>query len=233
MKTNYTTDGRRRRKRLQNWRPGIRPTTSTSKNRASIKLSSPISSAAAEEEDDAQDDILLSSPGVDTYLHKQGFENTLHMMIDRESAPLPALPVKVYNQIRADYLENIERTMSGTARGDQETLAEVHILDLTVQAEILTEYSSHDLLKAYKLTHIERTDISIASDDSSDFELYGANESDDDDKESSADKKEEIEYTEYDIFGSPWDSDGERWYHDRTPPISPKEVISLVSGCKL
>ena len=110
----------------------------------------------------------------------------MHMMIDRESAPLPALPVKVYNQIRADYLENIERTMSGTARGDQETLAEVQILDLTVQAEILTEYSSHDLLEAYKLTHIERTDISIASDDSSDFELYGANESDDDDKESSA-----------------------------------------------
>ncbi len=29
--------------------------------------------------------------------------------------------------------------------------------------------------------HIERDDISIASDDSSDFELYGANESDDDD----------------------------------------------------
>ena len=89
-------------------------------------------------------------------------------MRDRERAPLPALPVKVYNQIRADYLENIERTMSCTARGDQETLAEVHMLDLTVQAEILTEYSSHDLLEAYKLTHIERDDISIASDDSTD-----------------------------------------------------------------
>jgi hypothetical protein len=58
--------------------------------------------------------------------------------------------------------------MSGTARGDQETLAEVHMLDLTVQDEILTEYSSFDLLEAYKLTHIERDDISIASDDSTD-----------------------------------------------------------------
>jgi hypothetical protein len=37
-----------------------------------------------------------------------------------------------------------------------------------VQDEILTEYSSFDLLEAYKLTHIERDDISIASDDSTD-----------------------------------------------------------------
>ena len=135
--------------------PQLRPTTSTSKNRASIKLSSPISSAAAEEEDDAQDDILLSSPGVDTYLHKQGFENTLHMMIDRESAPLPAPPVEVYNQIRDDYLEDITRTMSGTTRGDPETPADVHMLDLTEQDEILTRYSSHDLQEGYKLTHID------------------------------------------------------------------------------
>ena len=155
------------------------------------------------------------------------------MMIDRESAPLPAPPVEVYNQIRDDYLEDITRTMSGTTRGDPETPADVHMLDLTEQDEILTRYSSHDIQEAYKLTHIERDDISIASDNSSDFELYGADKSDNDDKEFSADKKEEIEYTEYDIFGSPWDSDGERWYHDRTPPISPKEVISLVSGCKL
>ncbi len=63
--------------------------------------------------------------------------------------------------------------------------------------------------------------------------MYGADKSDNNDKESSADKKEEIEYTEYDVFGSPWGSDGERWYHDRTPPISPREVISLVSECKL
>jgi len=147
--------------------------------------------------------------------------------------PLPAPPVEVYNQIRDDYLEDITRTMSGTTRGDPETPADVHMLDLTEQDEILTRYSSHDIQEAYKLTHIERDDISIASDNSSDFELYGADKSDNDDKEFSADKKEEIEYTEYDVFGSPWDSDGERWYHERTPPISPKEVISLVSECKL
>jgi hypothetical protein len=84
------------------------------------------------------------------------------------------------------------------------------------------------------------------SDDSSDFELYGANESDNDDKESSADEKKEIEYTEYDVFGSPCDSDGERWYYDSTfcsqtvrpitpshsPPGSPPpKVISIVSEC--
>jgi hypothetical protein len=172
-------------------------------------------------------------PGCRHIFAQQDFENTLHMMIDRESAPLPAPPVEVYNQIRDDYLEDITRTMSGTTRGDPETPANVHMLDLTEQDEILTRYSSHDIQEAYKLTHIERDDISIASDNSSDFELYGADKSDNDDKESSADKKEEIEYTEYDVFGSPWDSDGERWYHERTPPISPKEVISLVSECKL
>ena len=134
--------------------PQLRLTTSTSKNRASIKLSSPISSAAAEEEDGAQDDILLSRPGVDTYLHKQGFENTLHMMIDRESAPLPAPPVEVYNQIRDDYLEDIMRTMSGTARGEPETPADVHVLDLTEQDEILTRYSSHDIYITYVLCMI-------------------------------------------------------------------------------
>jgi hypothetical protein len=131
--------------------------------------------------------------------------------------------------------------MSGTARGDPETFAEVHMLDLTEQDEILTRYSSHDIQKVYKLTHIERDDTSIASDDSSDFELYGADKSDNDDKESSADKEEEIEPTEYDVFGSPCDSDGERWYHDSTQtmhpitppysPPSPKKVISLVSEC--
>ena len=99
----------------------------------------------------------------------------------------------------------------------------------------------YDIQEAYKLTHIERDDTSIASDDSSDFELYGADKSDNDNKESSADKKEEIEYTEYDVFGSPWGSDGERWYHDSTQtmrpitpsysPPSPKKVISLVSEC--
>ena len=123
--------------------------------------------------------------------------------------------------------------MIGTARGDPETPADILMSDLTEQDEILTRYSSHDIQEAYKLTHIERDDISITSDNSSDFELYGADKSDNDNKESSADKKEEIEYTEYDVFGSPWGSDGERWYHDRTPPISPREVISLVSECKL
>ena len=45
--------------------------------------------------------------------------------------------------------------MSGTARGDPETFAEVHMLDLTEQDEILTRYSSHDLQEGYKLTHID------------------------------------------------------------------------------
>ena len=62
----------------------------------------------------------------------------MHMMIDRESAPLPAPPVEVYNQIRDDYLEDITRTMSGTARGDPETPADFLMSDLTEQDEILT-----------------------------------------------------------------------------------------------
>ena len=33
----------------------------------------------SDQEDGAQDDIRLSSTGVDTYLNKQGFENTLHV----------------------------------------------------------------------------------------------------------------------------------------------------------
>jgi hypothetical protein len=126
-----------------------------------------------------------------------------------ESQVKDPLPVEVYNQIRDDYLEDITRTMSGTDGVDPETLAEVLMLDLTVQDEILTEYSSHDIQEVYELTR-------TASDDSSDFELYGANQSDNDDKESSADEKQEIEYTEYDVFGSPCDSDGERWYYDST-----------------
>ena len=130
--------------------------------------------------------------------------------------------------------------MRGTARGDPETPTDVLMSDLTEQHDILTRYSAHDLQEAYKHTHIEHDDISIASDTSSDFELYGAEKSDDDDKEPSGDKKE-IEYTEYDVFGSPCDSDGERWYHDSTQtmhpitppysPPSPKKVISLVSEC--
>ena len=89
--------------------------------------------------------------------------------------------------------------MSCTSRVDPETPADFLMSDLTEQDEILTRYSSHDLQEDYKLTHIERDDISIASDTSSDFELYGKEKSDDDDKESSADK-EEIEYTDYDAF---------------------------------
>jgi hypothetical protein len=58
------------------------------------------------------------------------------------------LPFKAYTKIRDDYLQDIERTMSGTARGDPLTLAEVHMLDLTMQDEILTENSSWDLLVA-------------------------------------------------------------------------------------
>ena len=78
--------------------------------------------------------------------------------------------------------------MRGTARGDPETPTDVLMSDLTEQHDILTRYSAHDLQEAYKLTHIEHDDISIASDTSSDFELYGADKSDDDDKEPSGDK---------------------------------------------
>jgi hypothetical protein len=52
------------------------------------------------------------------------------------------LPFKAYTKIRDDYLDDIERTISGTARGDPLTLAEVHMLDLTIQDQILTENSS-------------------------------------------------------------------------------------------
>ena len=107
-----------------------------------------------------------------------------------ESQVKDPLQVEVYNKIRDDYLEDITRTMSCTSRVDPETPADFLMSDLTEQDEILTRYSSHDLQEAYKLTHIERDDISIAGDTSSDFELYGKEKSDDDDKESSADKEE-------------------------------------------
>jgi len=175
------------------------------------------------------------------------------------------LPFKVYTKIRDDYLEDIDRTMSGTARGDPLTLAEVHMLDLTMQDEILTENSSWDLLVAAGMVEMtppptpappapvlpESHELTrTVSVDFSDFELYGADKSDDDDekssadekqeiepteherthigcddKESSADEKEEIEYNEYDIFGSSCDSNGERWYDSNLCP-SPMRPIT-------
>ena len=62
-----------------------------------------------------------------------------------ESQVKDPLQVEVYNKIRDDYLEDITRTMIGTARGDPETPADILMSDLTEQDEILTRYSSHDL----------------------------------------------------------------------------------------
>ena len=173
------------------------------------------------------------------------------------------LPFKEYTQIREDYLHDIERTMSGTARGDPPMLAEVHMLDLTMQNNILTENSSWDLLVAAGMVDLTTTtpappaselpepsfdiiptptpaDDSSKYQDSSDFELYGAEES-----ESSADEEEEREHNDHNIFGSSSDNDDERWwtesigtitpsysphgYSPQTVPGTPEKVTSSVS----
>jgi hypothetical protein len=150
------------------------------------------------------------------------------------------LPFEAYTKIREDYLDNIERTISGTARGDPSTLAEVQMLDLTMQDQILTENSSWDLLVAAGMVDMSPTptpappapelhepsfDIiptpmpaedSSKCQDSSDFELYGAEES-----ESSEDEDEEGHKDLRDIFGSSSDDDHERWWAESIGAITP------------
>jgi hypothetical protein len=97
---------------------------------------------------------------------------------------------------------------------------------------------------ASALPELLDSDDSSDHQDSSDFELYGAKESDDN-KESSADEEEEREYNDHDIFGSSSDRDDEHWwtepigtitpsysphgYSPQTVPGTPEKVTSSVS----
>jgi hypothetical protein len=149
------------------------------------------------------------------------------------------LPFEEYIQIRDEYLDDIDRTMSGTARGDPPMPAEVHMLDLNMQNDILTENSSWDLLAAAGMVDLTTTtpappaselpepsfdiiptptpaDDSSKYQDSSDFELYGEKES-----ESSADEEEEREHNDHNIFGSSSDDDDEQWWTKPIGTITP------------
>jgi hypothetical protein len=71
----------------------------------------------SDQEDGAQDDIRLSSTGVDTYLHKQGFENTLHV----ERAPPylhldPRLLMKDQTEMVVERLLTAANQVSGLGR---------------------------------------------------------------------------------------------------------------------